>query len=327
MIKINKKKYIVVSVRSYRGGPLALDMLCKLLEDKGCDARIFIVQKEFYKKKCSFVYMLVCGLIDYAKSLICKVLLKLGFVDYLCNRELFNKYCDPIIAERKRKILPCVSKDTIVVYSEIVRTNFLNATNVVKWLLYSDVNEYTKKYHAENELVICWESLFSDNPDDINNKIVCTSYFNKELYKQTNFDQRKGNCYCIRKGIKRDDLPEEFDGPIIDDLNEFDKVKAFNKYEKCYFYDMHTYYAQIAAICGCIPIYVLEKGKTKSDYAPEEQSDHGIAYGEDDIQYAISTRDLLIQEINDIDIYNEKAVNDFLRYIDEWVDKVNENNY
>ena len=61
-------------------------------------------------------------------------------------------------------------------------------------------------------------------------------------------------------------------------------------------YDMQTAYASIAALCGCIPISVLEPGKKKSDYIGKDDPEpFGRAFGDapEEIEYAIRTREAL----------------------------------
>ncbi|MDE6762503.1 MAG: hypothetical protein K2J73_02350, partial [Oscillospiraceae bacterium] len=138
-------------------------------------------------------------------------------------------------------------------------------------------------------------------------------------YKQTNFNERSGNCYVIRKGRNRTDLPSEFDGPILDDLTEEKIVEAFNTYKYCYFYDTQTFYSSIAAVCGCIPIVVCETGKSKEDYRPNEKA-YGIAYEEteSEIQYAIRTRQHLVEQIREMELDNEKEICDFIELCNKY---------
>ena len=65
-------------------------------------------------------------------------------------------------------------------------------------------------------------------------------------------------------------------------------------------YDTQTFYASIAALCGCIPIVVPEIGKTKEDYVKKDDHLLGIAYGDTstEIEYAIQTREKVLLRIN-----------------------------
>lgn len=118
----------------------------------------------------------------------------------------------------------------------------------------------------------------------------------------------------IRKGAGCADLPTSFDGPIIDDLRETEKVEIINQCERCYLYDTQTFYSSIVALCGCIPIVVLEPGKTKKDYVKPEDKVCGVAYGdtEKQILYAIKTRGDVMKRIDGMLSANEPSVTSFM---------------
>ncbi len=142
------------------------------------------------------------------------------------------------------------------------------------------------------------------------------------MYKRTNFGERKGKCYIIRKGDLREDLPKEFDGPILDDLPEEEKVRIMNECEYCISYDTHTAYSGIAALCGCISVVVPEKGKTRKDYL--QKGDDGLwlgrAYGfsEEEIAYAISTRDKVQEYYEEVNRQCTEQVVNFVKECEEY---------
>ena len=41
------KKFVIVGLRSTQGGPIVLEVLCRLLIEAGCDARMFYLRDEF----------------------------------------------------------------------------------------------------------------------------------------------------------------------------------------------------------------------------------------------------------------------------------------
>ena len=76
------------------------------------------------------------------------------------KRYYFN-YIDVPIKDLPRKYLPWVDDNTIVVYPEIAKGNFLKAKNVVRWLLYH--HTYTDgEYDKENDLVYVCDPLNGD---------------------------------------------------------------------------------------------------------------------------------------------------------------------
>jgi len=138
-----------------------------------------------------------------------------------------------------------------------------------------------------------------------------------DIYKQTNTGERTEICYMIRKGKNRPDLPDLHEKRVIDDLDHFELAKIFNECKTCYFYDTYTAYAQYAAACGCIPVVVPIPGVTKTQWIPEEVGRFGIAYGEDDIEYAIRTRVTLLKFMQEVPNRNFEAARHFVETVRE----------
>ena len=99
-------------------------------------------------------------------------------------------------------------------------------------------------------------------------------------------------------------------------MPEDEIVSIFNNSKYCYFYDTQTYYSVIAAVCGCIPIIVLEPNKSISDYLSPNERHLGRAYGDssEQLQYAIDTRDQLIKSL-DYREHNEENITKFISLV------------
>lgn len=213
-----------------------------------------------------------------------------------------------------QKVEAAKEHNTITVYPEIYYGNPLHARNVVRWLLY--YNRYPNDPYAygKNDLFICFRQQFNDEKLNPNKYQLRMNHYDLDLYKRTNYGERHGKCYCIRKGAKRIDLPESFDGPIVDALSEEEKVKLFNQCEYFISYDTQTSYSSIAAMCGCISVVVPEPGKTREDYVTDEDNTSGIAYGfdEKEIQWAMETRDLVRKKFED---KNQKGLDETQAFV------------
>lgn len=196
----------------------------------------------------------------------------------------------------------------------MTKGNPLHAKNVVRWMCYYNRFPNDDTWYSPTDLFFDYRSQFNDPKLNPEGRILHIFHFDKDLYKRTNFGERKGNCYVIRTGAGRADLPTSFDGPIIDDLRETEKVEILNQCERCYLYDTQTFYSSIAALCGCIPIVVLEPGKTKKDYVKPEDKVYGVAYGdtEKEILYAIKTRGDVMKRIDGMLSANEPSVTSFI---------------
>lgn len=306
-----KKRIVFMNVRNLYGGTLVMANLCKILEEKGYNAKTFFVPDYFLHKR-EYVWKDYKYWIKYTLTDIIRIWMKYFPSWFGPERFHHPKKGNFIPIELKRKWLPFYNKrNTIIVYPEMVYGNPLHGKNVVRWLLYHYKYKNDKNAYRKEDLFICYRDIFNDW--DLNPKgyKVCTPYYDKSTYKQYNFGDRKGKCYILRKGHERKDLPDKFDGPVIHyGMTEKEIVKVLNEHLFCYSYDTQTFYTSIAAICGCIPIIVMEEGKTKEDYLGNRDSKpYGKAYGdsEKEIQWAISTRDQLLKSLDWTEMNNKEA--------------------
>lgn len=280
--KKNKKlKFVIVSTKLYHGGTIVLHALCKTLCEFGIDAKMFYFSNVDYEKS---------GPIKFWGRYICET------IRCFCVR-IFSKFFKwgkdknkLLCNDCKVKYSPFLKKNTVVIYPEIINGDPFKAKNKIVYLL-----NYLKEENKEPEgaLLIYYREIFAEGLNlPLENKLH-TSYFDLELYKRTNYGERNGKCYVIRKGKDRTDLPKEFDGVIVDDLTEEEKVRVFNECEYCISYDTQTAYSGIAGMCGCVSVVVPEEGKGKKDYLKGNDKTYGVAYGfsEEEIEWAKSTRD------------------------------------
>ena len=289
-------RVVILSPRQDGGGSIVLHLLCKELQNIGIDSKILYIDGVYSLQSRSNVIYWARWILFNFKDVI-KRILYVGSKFFLKDKILFKGYFYEPIKGCKRLWLPFIDSETIVVYPDVVYGNVLNAKNVVRWFLYFNRFPNDKNAYGERDLFFCYREIFNDyqlNPDC---RCLWFQNFDFGLYKQTNFGERNGCCYVVRKGIERSDLPKRFSGPIIDDWDEELKVQELNKCKYCYFYDTQTFYTAIAAVCGCIPVVVLEPGKTKDDYLGVGEHPVGVAYGdsEEEITYAINTREECIR--------------------------------
>lgn len=307
-------KFLILSPRPVAGGAIVLHVLCRELLLLGYDAQILYSPNEgriagesiyaFWKNWAFYNIKDFAGRLLYQTS-------KWATRGKLI---IFEKHLHNPVGQYKRCMVPYVSKDTIVVYPDIIWGNPLKADKVVRWLLYFNRFPGDQKAYGTNDLFFCYREIFNDYALNPTGRRLCLQNFDFKVYKQTNFNKRNGCCYIIRKGKNRSDLPEQFDGPVIDSWSERKKVKAFNKYKYCYCYDTQSFYTVVAAACGCIPVVILEPGKTKEDYLGKGEIPLGVAYGntEEEIEYAVQTRENCIQQLKNFDQWNREAVQSFV---------------
>jgi hypothetical protein len=290
-------QFVIVSPPYHpnNGGSMVLYYLCKLLNDQGHKAKIFL---QFSTKDFTINFRYFLRLLKF--KILSIIVKKVKSYKWMIYKQ------SPIKASTL--LIPVINKRTIVIYPEIISGNPLKAFNVVRWLLYKPGFFTGKINFGKNDLFFCYDELYNDemlNPSKNTMKII---YF-KEIYKQTNFEPRRGKCYIIRKGKGRNDLPNTFDGPIIDKLSDEEIVEIFNKCEYCISYDQHTMYTSYAAICGCIPIIIPIDGVKE-----KRQSNYGHAYGFDteEIQHAKETRTDLVMELKRMEMENVNQIKNFV---------------
>ena len=212
------------------------------------------------------------------------------------------------------------NKNNIVIYPES-NSNILNFKNIVRFNFYFNVIEPSNN----NEYNVFFASPFHILYNKVRTMCNVTNYtiekekifpnyinyfYNTEKLLNICYNQKKerhGSCYTIRKGTIHphtrehinyhpDDafnIPHELSNP--DDL-----VEIFNKYKYFYSYDGFTNMLQIAALCGCIPIIVpFSNFNSIDEFWQEKWFTNGIAYGDskEEIEYAITTRDIMINEL------------------------------
>ena len=271
-------KFVIMSLCDNSGGSIVRENLCRILNELGHDAKIMMPHIAVNKKWKKVPYLWA-----HTKYLFTKV------IGATFKGKLFNmKGC-------KLKLLPFVDKNTIVVYPQITHGNPLKAKKVVRWFLHYNPHKHNSLAYGKDDLVFAYRKVFNDYSLNPTCRTLYTAHIDLDLYKRTNFGERKGKCYIIRKGSLREDLPKEFDGPIIDNLPEEEKVRIMNECEYCISYDTQTAYSSIAALCGCVSVVVPEPGKSRGDYIKEgdSHSSLGRAYGfdEEEIAYAKRTMD------------------------------------
>ena len=296
------KKIIIYNDLYYCGGTLVLSALCKTLRELGYDARV-IFTRHFKSDandrggRRTHIWKLLFGI--YLSHYIGKFLPNLKFVKW------HSLPLTPLTTMPGIKIQynPLFSRNnTIIIYPESLYGDPLWGKNIVRWLLYHYRFTDSPEAFGKNDLFVCYREVFNDYGLNPELHSLHINYFDSSLYRQYNYGERHGNCYILRKGKNRADLPQSFDGPVYDnDIPEEDLVKMFNEHEYCYSYDTQTFYSSIAAICGCKSIVVMEPGKTEKDYRKSDDRPHyGVAYGNspEQLKYAENTRSLLLESLN-----------------------------
>ncbi|MCX6075025.1 MAG: hypothetical protein NTY39_11940 [Campylobacterales bacterium] len=205
-------------------------------------------------------------------------------------------------------------KGAIIVYPEVIVGNPLKAHSVVRWLLHKPgFNNGGKIDFGINDLFFYYDKAFDDsryNSHPNNHLHIMSQRF--DIYKVINYGEREGSCYLLRKGYKRKISDDLTASQLVDGLSHEQTAKIFNQTKYCISYDTYTMYNVYAAMCGCIPIIIPEEGISKEQWQPNEESRYGMAYGFEDIAYAIETRPLMLQHIEKQECESNESVVRFI---------------
>ncbi len=318
---LKKLKFVILTPRNNSGGAIVRHRLCSLLRDNGYDARVLFSGVYGYRPDKKFLFFM--RWIKYICKDTIKIIVSKIYPNAVKKYPGLKVYLDYPVKGWKRKYLPLVDKNTIVIYPEVTYGNPLNAKKVVRWFLYYNPLHGQIDAYGKDDLFFCYGEKFNDSDLNPEKRILRTPYFNLDLYKQTNFDKRKGKCYIIRKAKDRqhrEDLPETFDGIVVDDLPEKEKVKVFNECEYCICYDTFTAYSTIASLCGCISVVIPEPGKTKEDYIIPGVNNWGKAWSfePEEIEFAKNTRHKIYEMYLKSNADSETSAKEFIKVCEKY---------
>lgn len=294
-----KPKFIVCAPRysETSGGSIALHKLTQLLSTLGYEALLWPLHR----------VNLRAPLFSAAWW---------GRYSYLATR-LYRPRYSTIPGSMLRVATKADINDSIVIYPDIVGGNPLEAGRYARWLLYHLSTQYATTV-SDGDLYFCYQEAFNHDYSMMTyGGVLHVTHWLLDIYKQTNFGDRSGACYMIRKGKSRQDVPSLRGKVVVDGMDHRSLARVFNEKKYCYFYDLYTGYSLYAAACGCIPIVVPIPGIERNTWEPNGGRKPGIAYGEIDIPYAIETRPLLLQYLADAEINNLDSVKRFVAVIEK----------
>jgi hypothetical protein len=203
-----------------------------------------------------------------------------------------------------------VDDNTIVIYPEIVDHNPLNAKNIVRWLLHKPGFWTGRVNYGSDDLIVAHGKHMGGDLYDIkDNHVLNIVYILKSIYFNLNLP-KNNICYSIRKG-KNYSICHPEHAICIDGKSHDEISYIFNTCHTFISYDIYSYYSVYAALCGCDSIVIPESNISKQQWKPDIKDTYGLAYGFDDIEYARSTRDLLVNEINNRNISDMDTVRQF----------------
>jgi hypothetical protein len=162
-----------------------------------------------------------------------------------------------------------INKQTIVIYSDGMEGNPLNAQNVIRWILLEIGSNYRPADFFTtwnpNDLVYHWE-YGNKSPNTVKILNTCTI---DSIYINENKEREKDlSCYMIKKRnlINKEILFGHPTSAIqLDNLTKTEIIHYFNICEYFYCYDLNTFFFIGAIICGC-KVILIKDNRTKEQF-------------------------------------------------------------
>ena len=204
-----------------------------------------------------------------------------------------------------------LTRDSIVIYPEIVLGNPLQARNVVRWLLYRP--GLLNPYQFGPDEMFFKAGEMSDLPELTGGAPDLFLWKINPAYRDEGRSDRKGACFLVRKGADKPRIPETAEAIQIDGLPHEEIAAIFNRCEVFYSYDEASFYSQYAAICGCRSVVVPGLYRSRAEWVKEHPvAEYGVAYGLDDLAHADATRHRVIDLLRAKELAGLQTVRQFI---------------
>lgn len=191
----------------------------------------------------------------------------------------------------------------IIIYPEIQPGNPLGGKNIIRWILNDyHLPEKDNIVHTwdDRDLWLYYSEEFYDNLKEKN--ILFIRETKLDIFKNYNLKRDIESCFTYRKNHHlKTSLPihhptDSIEIPHI--ISDEELVNIFNRSKRFYSYDTETYLNELASLCGCESIVIPNPlSKTSNNRL-------GVAYGLENLEYAKSTQNQLIEKLKQDEINN-----------------------
>lgn len=214
--------------------------------------------------------------------------------------------------------------DVIVVYPESWFGNYLNAPNVVRWMIGFPSDDHIKTWDDKDLWFWYLPFYITDkykqkNPDNF----LYVGEQHRDIFYDYNMS-RTGSCWTLRKAqdyVTPTQYVHPADSKFIPYHAAGDLVnlaKLFNSTELFYCYDNYTYMFIQSLMCNTDTV-VVPVNKTKEQFLNGFELNKYVAYGSDDLQRARSLRNEFFNHLTlvenrtleQLDIFVEKCYDYF----------------
>ena len=232
-------------------------------------------------------------------------------------------------------------QDAIVVYPETWYGNYLNAPNVVRWIMGPANPKYMTAGHGWGVQWDAWKDTdlwfwytplyktktFSSFDKDLDN-ILYVGEFYREIFYDKNIT-RNVNCWTLRKStglidpknyihqstdLFLGDVDKSLPNPDFDFPGQYSKFShVLNQTNIFYSYDPYTFISVQAVMCGADSVVVPRDGLSKDEYYSGHPLHRYIAYGLDELDACRKIRPELNDHLNLIEKESIDYVHKFVK--------------
>jgi len=194
-------------------------------------------------------------------------------------------------------------QDCVVVYPESWFGNYLNAPNVVRWMIGFPGEDHIKTW-SEKDLWFWFipyyiTGQFNKNTDNF--------LYVDEKHRDVFYDRRlprNGSCWTLRKAT----IPEHSYVHPAGDFIPYHAVgnlewlsQMFNSKESFYCYDNYTYLTIQSLFCNTDTVVIPAVDRSHDDFLNGYVLNRYVAYGEKDLPRAKLIRNELWDHLNELD--------------------------
>lgn len=207
-------------------------------------------------------------------------------------------------------------EDVIVVYPESWYGNYLNAPNVVRWMIGFPSEVHIKTW-SERDL---WFWYLPFYITEKYNKHKENQLYVGEQHREVFYDmglERSGSCWTLRKAkdyLTPDQYVHPKDSTFIPYHGAGDLMNLanlFNSKELFYCYDNYTYISIQALMCNTDTVVIPHKKSAEEFFAGYELNKY-LAYGVDDLPRARNLRNDFFVALDSIEKKTEDQLTEYI---------------
>lgn len=306
------RKFLIFapSYRSDNGGGIVLHRLCSLLNELGYKAYL----TRFFN-----------GAPVYSNDFVVPLskIMARAIWNLITPFKVHPGWCTPIIQSPKLPLGP----EWIVIYPELVFGNPLKARCVVRWLLHRPGFHTGHTYYGPGEYHVDFNSFAEEfyfpgcKKASRPLNVLALPFDHYNLQNALPSNQRVGTAYCLRKGKGKPLVHDLRNSVLIDGRSHAEVAAIFKRVKTFISYDTYTAYLSFAVLCGAESVVVPDAGVDKNSWFPDPVDRYGMAYGFDDMEWALETAPRVFDRLKEKEATSLESVSHFAEDVLQYFEK------